>query len=82
LEALGGGDEWAQVQKTSGTTLVCAKGSTCRGAQSPELSKHGFAVQALVLTFIGHLSPGVPTVSVWALRRATRRRRNRRSYFY
>jgi hypothetical protein len=33
--------------------------------------KHGFAVQALLLTFIGHLSPGIPTITVWALGRAT-----------
>jgi len=27
-------------------------------------------VQALILTFIGHLSPGIPTLTVWALGRA------------
>jgi len=27
-------------------------------------------VQALLLTFIGHLSPGIPTLAVWALGRA------------
>ena len=64
-----GGDEWALVQEASGAIPHVPKKRMPESIKSG-LFKHGLAVQALLLTFIGHLSPGVPTESVWALGRA------------